>query len=222
MKEQWVPMTPEMQAVIIAATLREGQLELAQQKIKEISRPPFWIHSLYIHALCERKDFEAALHYMYRLQDQRIHLPRPMWSHLLRQASQHGHFDLTYRIWLFHIEPMYIIPDADCCVQVLELASKHASPRLAESAMAILEDRHPEVVEKHRHLLDTTYDNAKQTPDATRYRRGNLFHALPKALGHHEAFFDPKIALAKRPLKRFLNPKRLERKEKERAWSRRR
>ena len=215
-----MPITPDLQYAIIAGMIREGQLELAQEKMIDLGKLPTWLHVLFIHALCDQKDFEAILHLTYNLQDHNIHLPRPTWLHVLQQASRHDHYDLTYRIWLDHVEPMYIIPDVHCCVRVLELASRDAQPKLAESAMAVLEDRFPEEAEQRKDLVDLTYKNAGQLPDPARHRKGNMFALLREDKGHHHAFFDPEIAMAKRPLPRFLNPKRLERKRTEKLRSR--
>ncbi len=117
---------------------------------------------------------------------------------------------------------MYIVPDVDCCVRALKLASQRADPKLAESALAVIEDRYPEEADKRKHLVDLAYRNAGQPPDPRRYRKGNMFALLSKGKGHHQAFFDPKVAIAKRPLPRFFNPKRLQRKRLEKLSSKRR
>ncbi len=156
--------TPDTRHAVVAGMIREDQLELAQEKMNEMGKPPTWLYVLFTHALCDQKDFEAVLHLTYSLQDQHIDLPRPTWLYILQEASKFGHYDLTKRIWLYHVEPMYVIPDVDCCVRALQLASRKADPKLAESALAVIEDRYPEEVDKTKHLVDLAYESAGQPP----------------------------------------------------------
>ncbi|RMZ82520.1 hypothetical protein DV737_g1957, partial [Chaetothyriales sp. CBS 132003] len=139
MTAQWMSIPAESEHAIIASLIRDDQLELAHTRLIGLAKPPEWLYVLLVHALCVAKDFSAILQLAYDLHDRRLDLPRPSWNHLLDEAVRNGDFNLTLYLWLHHVEPMYIAPSYDTCTGALGLAAANTSPKLAESAMLVLE-----------------------------------------------------------------------------------
>ncbi|RMZ85005.1 hypothetical protein DV738_g293, partial [Chaetothyriales sp. CBS 135597] len=187
--------------------LHQLQLQLQPQPPGSQPAPPAWLFVLLAHALCAAADFPALLQLAYDLHDHGgggggggLDLPRSTWAHLLAEAVRHRAFDLTLHLWLHHVEPMYITPSYAVCTGALDLAATHASPKLAESAMLVLEAVHRPALDALRpsdrqHLDDLVAAAYKERNNPQRYRSGNMFALFNRAKGHENAFFDPKLAL---------------------------
>ncbi|EXJ81705.1 hypothetical protein A1O1_07770 [Capronia coronata CBS 617.96] len=143
LRQQWVSI-PEFYAQLNAvAMIREGQLELATVELDNFQqkRIPIasWIWVIYVHAVCDRRDFEALLQILYKLPDEGFLFPRPTLLHLLVTASEHDSLDVTKYLWHSYVESMHIVPNEDLCMTVLRLAAKHQDLKLAESIAVVLE-----------------------------------------------------------------------------------
>ena len=196
----------------MASLIRENELELAQDefdKLQENQSVQPWLRVLLVHALCERKDFESILRLVYKLHMEGD-LPRPMWLHLLKEATQHGHYHLMEWIWVQHVKPMYIKPDPDTCVKALKLAAKEGKHKVAESIHGILEVLDPEVAKQHEQTRDAAYEKSGLVRDPFLHKRRNLFSLFSD--GHQHAYFDPKVALAKVTLVQRRGKRRIEKK----------
>ena len=129
----------------VLAAIREGQLEIATAELERMSeivqeKPiPVWLWTVYIHAICEEKDFAALLQLLYKLSDAGFLFPRPTLLHLLVKASAAKDIHVTQFIWDGFVESMHIIPDDDLCMSVLHVAVKEKDLRLAESVAVVLE-----------------------------------------------------------------------------------
>lgn len=213
MKRQWMGISVEARNDIIAGYIRENELEKAQDEMSKLKRQGHfvapWLTVLLLHALGERKDFEAILRECYRLYDTKADLPRPLWLWLLQQASKHGDYWVSEWVWTKNVVPMYITPDGETCVNLLGICAKEGKHTLAESVHGVLEVLEPELAAQHTYLIHVAYERAGITRDPMLKKRPNMFALFSKASGDDKAFFDPKLALRKRPLGRFVNPRRI-------------
>ena len=205
MKSQWLGISREARQDIIASLIRENELELAQAEISKIQKQghflPPWLRVMLVHALCEEKDFEAILRFAYRLYDNKGDLPPSTWLHLLRHASEHNGCHLMEWIWLHHVEPMYIKPDADTSIKLLKLAAREGKHRIAESAYVTLRALDPESAKQYAELL--------QSPLGTHCKGMNMFEVFSDE--HRNAFSNPKFALRARSRQSRRGEKRNER-----------
>ncbi|RMZ82541.1 hypothetical protein DV736_g6635, partial [Chaetothyriales sp. CBS 134916] len=176
MTAQWMSIPFDSEHAIIASLIRDDQLELAHARLIALAQPPEWLFVLLVHALCVAKDFSAILQLAYDLHDRGLDLPRLTWNHLLDEAVRNGDFDLTLYLWLHHVEPMYISPSYDTCTGALSLAAANISPKLAESAMVVLESLYrPSLLRRaadRQHL---------QTLVAAAYKKNNEKHRFFKS-----------------------------------------
>ena len=206
-------MSVEAHHDIAASMIREGALERAQEEIDAIrdqhGSVRSWLHVMFVHALCEQEDFEAILRIVYRLHDIKGDLPRPIWLHLLKQASKHPHCHLTEWIWRRLVEPRYITPDIQTCVNVLKLAAQEGKRKLAQSAYGILEALDPETAKSNMGILEKAYEKLGAYHEPSSVKRHNMFSIF--GYEHQNAFFDAKLALAKRSAISLRGSRRMER-----------
>jgi hypothetical protein len=201
MKDQWIPLTNEARHDLAAAWLRMGEIELAQDEITNMEEDgtPIkpWLYCLLVEALSNRKDFEAILRLVYHLHDgsQPTELPRLTWLMILQQASRDGHFPLTEWIWEHYVEPMYIKPDSQTCINSLRLAAAEGKHRLALSVHGVLKVLDPTSATETEPLLARVYEKSGVRRTINTLPRPNAFAAFDPALGLDKAFFDPKLAL---------------------------
>ena len=213
MSQRWIAVSVEAHHDIAAGMIREGELERAQEELNTIQdqhgpvQP--WLNVMFVHALCAQRDFEAVLRLAYSLHDIKGDLPRPTWLYLLRQASEHQHYYLTEWIWRRHVEPRYITPDVQDCVTVLRLAAKEGKHKLAESVYGILEALAPEMAKSNMGILEKVYQKVGSHHEPSSNKRLNMFSIFGDE--HQNAFFDPKLALAKRSSMSLRGPRRMER-----------
>ncbi|KIX05346.1 uncharacterized protein Z518_06218 [Rhinocladiella mackenziei CBS 650.93] len=127
----------------IAAMIREDQLEMATVQLERLQKENRnigkWTWIMYIHAVCDRHDFDALLQLLYRLSDSRFLFPRPTLLHLLVTASENGNMDVTKWVWHGYVEGMHIIPNEAICMSVLRLAADNRDLNLAESVGLVLQ-----------------------------------------------------------------------------------
>ncbi|KAL2434156.1 hypothetical protein ABEF95_014807 [Exophiala dermatitidis] len=158
LREQWVSIPEQYAHFNVVAMIREGQLDLATVEMenlqqKQIPIPP-WIWTIYIHAICDRHDFEGLLQVLYQLFDTGFIFPRPTLLHLLIQASQHGSLDVTKWVWYGYVETMHIMPNEELCIDVLRLAVTYEDRKLAESVIVVLESVAGDVLTTPPSLVD--------------------------------------------------------------------
>jgi len=143
MESRWISIPPATSQFLVVAMIREGQLELAQAEMERLLAKGVaiedWIFPIFLHALCDRGDFEAILGLCYTLVDRGFAMPRPTLLHLLDHASSAEDIDLTKYIWHMYVESMHIVPDEAVSMAVLRVAAKHSDHKLAESVAIVLE-----------------------------------------------------------------------------------
>lgn len=216
MEKEWIPLSAAAFYSNIAALIREGQLELAQKEIQQAEsgdrEVPIWLRTLLMHTVGESKDFETLMGLFYELDDKQVEIPRTTWLYLLDGAVESDQLPAIDWIWSKHVEPMFITPSPECCVRVLKLAAKQGQLELAESALLVRKSMSPEIAVEHAEIVDSAFKKAGRV--RTQSHRSKSIHTLfAEQHSKSAAFFDPKEALDKRPLQRYLNPGRQRRKE---------
>jgi hypothetical protein len=153
-----------MEHFLIAGYIRDGQLELALQGIGKMQQQkapvPRWLYSLMIYSLCEAEDFDAVLRSLYSAEDERVEIPTYTLHHVLDQASECLHLDLTKRIWRDMVEPTYINPATGICYNVLLTAARAGDKALAESVVELLAHRQSKPSNLEYDLLEEAYVKA--------------------------------------------------------------
>ncbi|ETN43250.1 uncharacterized protein HMPREF1541_02409 [Cyphellophora europaea CBS 101466] len=161
MRREWAPMSPLARQNNVAALIREGQLEAGQGELAQLESDsieiPLWLRTVLCHAMCQEKEFELLLHIFYDYHDRHIELPRPTWLYILHETLAAGHLPTTDWIWQKHVEPMYIMPDADCCIRTLTLAIREQHLQLADNALEVLESIAPEQAKHCRDTVESAY-----------------------------------------------------------------
>lgn len=213
MSQRWIAVSIEAHHDIAAGMIREDELERAQEELNTMQgqQGPVqpWLNVMFVHALCAQRDFETILRLAYRQHDIKGDLPRPTWLHLLRQASEHQHYYLTEWIWRRHVEPRYITPDVRICVTVLKLAAQEGKHKLAGSVYGILKALAPEMAKSNIGILEKAYEKLGPYHEPSSDKRPNMFSIFGDE--HQSAFFDPKLALAKRSSISLRGSRRMQR-----------
>ena len=163
-----------MEHFITAGHIREGQLELALQRIEKMQQqktpPEQWLYGLMIYSLCEAEDFDAVLRLLYYAEDERVDIPTYTLHHILDKASEYLHLDLTKRIWRDMVEPMYINPATGICYNVLLTAARAGDKALADSVSKMLAHRQSKPSDLEYDLLEETYVKAGDEAGAKQIR----------------------------------------------------
>jgi hypothetical protein len=207
--------TPNVETLynIIAAYIREGEMEKAQDEMKNLKEQdvpvPQWLNTILLHTLGLRGDFDAVIRELYRIYDEEAELPRPLLLWLLQQASRAGDYWVSDWLWNKNVVPMYITPDGETCFNILKICAKEGKHELAEIVHGVLEVLEPEMARQNVYLVHVAYERAGMTRDTTEKKKPNMFALFSKESGDDKAYFDPKLALRRQPLARFVNPGRL-------------
>lgn len=142
-QREWIRIPESARLLIVTALLREGQLEAAQLDLSSLQADnvdvPIWIWTLLADAYCARHDYEALICLLYDLYDKQIELPRQTLLYLLREAINDNHVPTVNWIWMKHVQPGFIRPDAECCRAVLRLRSGQDLWELKRRASAYLQ-----------------------------------------------------------------------------------
>lgn len=164
MRQRWLNLTEAGHQDVAAALIREGQLELAVDKIDEMRRSGLtihpWLSDMMMYALIECGEFDEALQ---MLKDQTAgwdsDVSKGVWTHLLDTASSAFHHEATAYCWTHQVSTGYINPPSGVCLNVLTTASRVGDAPLATEAFHVLGKRATIFKPIHYEQLLTTYIN---------------------------------------------------------------
>lgn len=214
MEQTWSTLTTEDRHVFTVALIRESQLELAQEEIKKMRAESVhveqWLYALLIHRLDEKRDYEGILKLAYELQDAKIEMPGVLWRTVLDHHKSHTErrSHLFKWIWNKYVETLHIQAPYRASVEVLFTFISRGEVEFAERIIDILNATYPDKAEQTNRLVDRVYDKAGQTRDTSKLAPLTMPEAFSELNGHDKAYFDPRIAMRKRPMKRYMNPRR--------------
>ena len=200
--------------MLAAALVREGQIQLAQAEIAKMRKDNVhverWLYVLLIYGLRERSEYDTILKLAYELHDNGIELPVRFWEYVIRRLGRpnHQHVALFQWIWEQYVEPMHIRLSESYCGGALKWLATEGHPKLAEKVMATMNTVGKQLSKSHEHLRAVAYEKSGQQHDPTSPLPLTMQGVFSKVNSHDQAYFDPRIAIKKRPLPRFMNPKK--------------
>ncbi|KAH8912501.1 hypothetical protein BR93DRAFT_81114 [Coniochaeta sp. PMI_546] len=172
MRERWLDLTPEGRHSIALGLLRDGQHELALDKLEEMLDSdlpvPSWLHDVFIVVLAQHAHLDEALSLLQR-RTQRHHPSPPspnIWSFLLDECSRHYHYAGTRLAWDTLVPAKLLTPSDGTCLNVLNTASRHSDARLATDVIAHLSSRSVKLGPHHYEALVDSYAHRDDVPNA--------------------------------------------------------
>lgn len=127
-----------------AGLLRENQLELALEHVALMERKDIfvenWLHSIIIYTLCDHRELDEVFNLMRARVEQGHDMTQQLWIHVLTQAANYNHYQLTRFVWRRMVELGYMHPAADVCDDVLRIASNAGDTELASSVFRYLNE----------------------------------------------------------------------------------
>lgn len=99
MRQRWMNITESGHHDVVAGLIREGQMELADERLtqmrKEGVRIQEWLHDMYMYALIECREIDEALQVLReRLSSGRTNISKDLWHALLDTASASFHVSI--------------------------------------------------------------------------------------------------------------------------------
>jgi hypothetical protein len=171
MKERWLDLTPDGKCSIALGLLRDGQHELALDKLEEMLDSdvpvPSWLHDIFIVVLTQHAHLDEALSLLQRrTQSDPSALSPNIWSFFLDECSRHYHYAGTRQAWDTLVPTKLLSPSDGTCLNVLNTASRHSDARLATDAVAHLSSRNAKLGPHHYEALVDCYAHRDDVPNA--------------------------------------------------------
>ena len=146
MKNRWYTPTHDGIISIIIGHLRDGQYELALEKLEELNRghlpKPAWLYHIFVYVFGELGFHDETFQILqHQLRVFGPNQPMAMWLFLLDVYSRDGYYTgLTY-IWHRMVVPGLLKPPDGTALNVLNVASRHGDTELVTSVMKMFTDR---------------------------------------------------------------------------------
>lgn len=146
MKNRWYTVSPDGVTNIIVGLLRDGQYELALEKLEEaykltsITQP--WLYRIFVFVFGELGFHDESFQILqHQLKIYGPNQPTSIWHFLLDVYSRDAFYaGITY-IWHRMVTPGLLNPPDGTVVNVLNAASRHGDTELVTSTMRMLTDR---------------------------------------------------------------------------------
>ncbi|TKA30169.1 hypothetical protein B0A50_02888 [Salinomyces thailandicus] len=172
MRTRWFQLSEEGAHDVAAGLLREGQFELALDRIEDMRRNGVqvqgWLLDMAVYMLCSADEIEEAYRIMRLRQEAgEIGLSRTLWYTLLDASSSHRHHASTSLVWNSQVGPGYLNPSSGICLNVLTTASQAGDAELATDVFTHLSKRGTQFQHIHYQLLIECY-LAASPPDIKR------------------------------------------------------
>lgn len=146
MKNRWYSPTPNDLINIIVGLLRDGQYELALEKLEESHRGPFvtptWLYNVFVYVFGELGFHDESLQILqHLLKFKGPNQPFAVWQLLLDVYSRDGFYTGITYIWHRMVTPGMLNPPDGTAINVLNAASRHGDTELVTEVMRMLTDR---------------------------------------------------------------------------------
>ncbi|RYO74913.1 hypothetical protein DL764_010657 [Monosporascus ibericus] len=146
MKNRWYSPSLDGLTSIIVGLLRDGQYELALEKLEELYKSsvtiPPWLYHIFVYIFGELgfhgESFQILQHQL------KVYGPNQLmmtWSFLLDVYSRDAFYPGITYIWERMVTPGLLNPPDGAAVNVLNTASRHGDAALVTSVMRLLTDR---------------------------------------------------------------------------------
>lgn len=161
MRERWYSVSDEGWHYVVVGMIRERQMELAMDGLKQMQtagmRIHSWLYDIIIYTLCDLDEFDEALRIMkYRVHKGEQQISATLWSYILDTSSRALHHPATFYTWRKRVETGYLNPPSGICINVLNVASRHGDFRLATDVFRVLGNRtHTPALHHYEALLES-------------------------------------------------------------------
>jgi len=166
MGRRWFTLTDGGRSHVVAALLKEGQLERAVASLEQMQRDgakaPDWLLDMAFYSMLEGEEMEAAFDMIkYRQTDKTSAISNNIWYHLLDAASSTRHYSATVFVWDSQVKPGYMNPPTGICSNVLSTAAQIGDTELATDVFRVLGQRATIFTADHYEDLLRTYLTAQ-------------------------------------------------------------
>jgi len=146
MKHRWYNLTLDSSISVVLGLLRDGQYELALERLEELTKSPViiepWVFSIFLIKFGElgfhAESFQLLQHAVRIKLNQQSLLS---WAFLLEVYSRDGYYPGITYIWEKMVAPSRLSPPDGVVLQVLNAASRHGDVGLATDALHLLTER---------------------------------------------------------------------------------
>ena len=146
MKSRWYSTTADGTISVILGLLRDGQYELALEKLEEWNRghlpKPAWLYHIFVYVFGElgfHNESYQILQHLLRVYGP--NQPMAIWQFLLDVYSRDAYYMGISYIWQRMVVPGLLNPPDGTALNVLNVASRHGDAELVTSVMKMFTDR---------------------------------------------------------------------------------
>ena len=162
MKSRWYNLTSDGNISIIIGLLRDGQYELALEKLEDLNKghlpKPAWLYHIFVYVFGElgfhNESFQILQH---QLRVYGPNQPMAMWQFLLDVYSRDGYYTGLSYIWHRMVVPGLLNPPDGTALNVLNTASRYGDTELVTSVMKMFTDRGKRLEMHHYEALIHAY-----------------------------------------------------------------
>ena len=162
MKDAWLQPTQEGEENILLGQLRDGQYELAFDKLEALvekgqTLSPF-VYDIFIFAFAQLGFLDEAVKTAhFKLRDPRMTIPWNLWYYLLDTCSTSLHYPGVKYLWTRMVETQRLNPSDGMLNNVLNTAARHHDIDLATRVMQLMTERGARLQGHHFEALADCY-----------------------------------------------------------------
>jgi hypothetical protein len=174
MRDRGLGLSVEGQVFVAVGLLRDGQYELALDKLEETAKEgtevPAWVYDIFTFTFAQlgfhEEVFQILSHRLDRMDCQEPSLN--MWYFLLDTCSRDLHYDGTKYVWNRVVETNQLNPPDGVVLNVINTASGGRDTALATQAIRLLASRGTKLGQYHYEPLVECYAGADDLENALR------------------------------------------------------
>lgn len=146
MRQAWHAPSSSGQVSIVVGLLRDGQHEMALEKLEELDSSgvpiPFWLYDIFIFAFGELGIHDETLMILQRrLRDPEASVPHNIWFFLLDVFAQGAYYEGISYVWNRMVLSGRLVPSDGTAIHVLDTAARHGNASLAMQVIEMLLSR---------------------------------------------------------------------------------
>ncbi|KAL8712006.1 MAG: hypothetical protein Q9220_003702 [cf. Caloplaca sp. 1 TL-2023] len=162
LRQRWFALSNDGWHDLLAGLLRDKQLELAIETLRDIRQEGIriqpWLYDSVIFMLCEAEEFDEALSILqFRVDNGDQLISGTIWYHFLDSASRAFHHTATVYAWRKRVGKECLNPSLGICLNVLNTAARHNNILLATDAIRVLANRNQTPQLYHYEALIESY-----------------------------------------------------------------
>jgi pentatricopeptide repeat protein len=171
MNVSWATTTQEGEQYVLLGMLRDGQYELAFEKLEQMAEQNAkiapWVYDIFIFAFCQLRFLDEAIKIVHqKLRDPTADIPMNLWYHLLDVCSSAYHYEGTKYLWRRLVNLKKVNPTDGMVLNVLNIAARYHDTTLATSAVQVLTERGTKLHPHHFEALIECYAGRKEVDKA--------------------------------------------------------